>query len=85
LKLDPHDAHRRPPGGAKPGLTQPVSSTSAHGRTHHRLDESRQPETALSGRQQEQPHWLHHRAAALNLRRLITLGLDHTRTTWAIA
>jgi hypothetical protein len=30
-------------------------------------------------------HWLHHRAAALNLRRLITLGLTHTGTTWAIA
>ena len=30
-------------------------------------------------------HWLHHRAAALNLRRLITLGLNHTGTKWAIA
>jgi hypothetical protein len=30
-------------------------------------------------------HWLHHRAAALNLRRLITLGLHHTGTNWAIA
>jgi DDE family transposase len=30
-------------------------------------------------------HWLHHRAAALNLRRLITMGLNHTGTTWAIA
>jgi hypothetical protein len=30
-------------------------------------------------------HWLHHRAAALNLRRLITLGLDHTGSNWAIA
>jgi IS5 family transposase len=30
-------------------------------------------------------HWLHHRAAALNLRRLITIGLTHTGTTWAIA
>jgi IS5 family transposase len=30
-------------------------------------------------------HWLHHRAAALNLRRMITLGLQHTGTTWAIA
>jgi IS5 family transposase len=29
-------------------------------------------------------HWLHHRAAALNLRRLITLGLDHDGTTWAL-
>lgn len=29
--------------------------------------------------------WLHHRAAAINLRRLITLGLDRTGTTWAIA
>src|SRR5277367_1699869 len=30
-------------------------------------------------------HWLHHRAAALNLRRLITMGLNHTGTAWAIA
>jgi IS5 family transposase len=30
-------------------------------------------------------HWMHHRAAALNLRRLITLGLDHTGNNWAIA
>jgi hypothetical protein len=30
-------------------------------------------------------HWLHHRAAALNLRRLINLGLAHNGTTWALA
>jgi IS5 family transposase len=30
-------------------------------------------------------HWLHHRAAALNLRKLITMGLNHTGTNWAIA
>lgn len=30
-------------------------------------------------------HWLHHRAAAINLRRLITMGLGHTGTTWAMA
>ena len=30
-------------------------------------------------------HWLHHRAAALNLRRLINLGLAHTGTNWVIA
>ncbi|WP_460015579.1 transposase, partial [Mycobacterium avium] len=30
-------------------------------------------------------HWLHHRAAALNLRRLLTMGLTRTDTTWAIA
>ena len=30
-------------------------------------------------------HWLHHRAAAVNLRRLITLGLGRTGNTWAIA
>jgi Transposase DDE domain len=29
--------------------------------------------------------WLHHRVAAVNLRRLVTLGLHHTGTTWAIA
>lgn len=30
-------------------------------------------------------HWLHHRAAAVNLRRLTTMGLTHTSTGWAIA
>jgi IS5 family transposase len=30
-------------------------------------------------------HWLHHRAAAINLHRLITMGLGHTGTTWALA
>lgn len=30
-------------------------------------------------------HWLHHRTAALNLRRLITMGLTHTAGSWAIA
>lgn len=30
-------------------------------------------------------HWLHHRAAAVNLRRLITLGLTRTSAGWAIA
>lgn len=30
-------------------------------------------------------HWLHHRAAALNLRRLINLGLTRTGTNWVIA
>jgi Transposase DDE domain len=30
-------------------------------------------------------HWLHHRTAALNLRRLLAMGLTHTGTTWAIA
>jgi hypothetical protein len=30
-------------------------------------------------------HWLHHRTAAINLRRLVTLGLTHTGTYWAIA
>jgi len=30
-------------------------------------------------------HWLHHRAAALNLRRLINLGLGHDGTAWALS
>jgi hypothetical protein len=29
--------------------------------------------------------WLHHRTAALNLRRLITLGLTQQQGTWALA
>ena len=30
-------------------------------------------------------HWLHHRVAALNLRRLLALGLTRINGTWAIA
>jgi hypothetical protein len=30
-------------------------------------------------------YWLHHRAAALNLRRLITLGLAHDGTAWVLS
>jgi len=30
-------------------------------------------------------HWQHHRAAALNLRRLITLGLVYDGAAWALA
>jgi IS5 family transposase len=30
-------------------------------------------------------HWLHHRAAAINLRRLTTLGLIHNGTVWALS
>ncbi len=30
-------------------------------------------------------HWLHHRSAALNLRRMLTMGLTHTGATWALA
>lgn len=34
---------------------------------------------------QKNDHWLHHRSAALNLRRLIVMGLTHTGTAWALA
>ncbi len=30
-------------------------------------------------------HWLHHRAAAVDLRRLITFGLTHNGTAWALS
>jgi hypothetical protein len=30
-------------------------------------------------------HWLHHRVAGLNLRRLITLGLTRASGAWALA
>ena len=29
-------------------------------------------------------HWLHHRAAGLNLRRLLAIGLTRTTTGWAL-
>jgi hypothetical protein len=30
-------------------------------------------------------HWLHHRVAALNLRRLLALGLAFNNGTWQLA
>ncbi|WP_344390181.1 transposase, partial [Dietzia cercidiphylli] len=30
-------------------------------------------------------NWLHHRVAALNLRRLLSMGLTHQNGTWALA
>ncbi|MFH5821059.1 transposase [Georgenia sp. AZ-5] len=30
-------------------------------------------------------HWLHHRAAAINLKRLLTLGLQRTAGAWVMA
>ena len=29
-------------------------------------------------------HWLHHRVAGLNLRRLLAIGLTRTTTGWAL-
>ncbi len=29
--------------------------------------------------------WLHHRVAGLNLRRMLTLGLEHRNGVWALA
>ncbi|WP_184946610.1 transposase, partial [Planomonospora venezuelensis] len=33
---------------------------------------------------QANDHWLHHRVAALNLRRLVNLGLTHTDNIWVL-
>ena len=42
-------------------------------------------ESALPRRRPRTTHWLHHRAAALNLRRLLTLGLTNRNGAWALA
>jgi hypothetical protein len=43
-----------------------------------------QPPPALP-RRPNNDHWLHHRAAALNLRRLLALGLHRRDTAWALS
>ena len=79
---------RRAPAGSAPSgtkrLAQRLPPTPADGRTIDRLAHPRQPRVRYRGVAKNNA-WLHHRVAALNLRRLLTIGVTHTGTTWAIA
>jgi IS5 family transposase len=65
-------------------VAQRISATSADGRTHHRLAGRCNRKVRYRG-VAKNDHWLHLRAAALNLRRLIGLGLIHNGGAWALA
>jgi hypothetical protein len=86
LKIRPHDALQR---AARAAATDPA--WQAEYRQHRPMVE-RSIAWLVRGNRRlryrgvtKNNHWLHHRAAALNLRRLITLGLTRNGTTWALS
>jgi hypothetical protein len=86
LHVGPYDALQR---AARQAARDPDWRTEYH---HHRPMVERSIAWLTRGNRRlryrgttKNDHWLHHRVAALNLRRLITLGLNHTGATWAIA
>jgi Transposase DDE domain/Transposase domain (DUF772) len=87
LALHPHDAlHRAHRARAQDPQFQTVYR-------QHRPMVERSISWLVAGRNrrlrflgtQRNDLWLHHRVAALNLRRLLTLGLTHSGGTWAVA
>jgi hypothetical protein len=70
------------PGPRLPGCLPPAA---ADGRTLHRLAHPRQPTRSLPRHHQERRLAAHPRRSALNLRRLLALGLHHEADTWALA
>jgi IS5 family transposase len=86
LKIRPHDALQR---AARVAARDPV--WLAEYRQHRPMVERSIAWLTRGNRRvryrgvAKNDHWLHHRAAALNLRRLVTLGLDYDGSTWAIS
>jgi len=87
LKIRPHDALQR---AARQAARDP--NWMAEYRQHRPMVERSIAWLVRGGNRRvryrgvtKNDHWLHHRAAAINLRRLITLGLDHNGTTWALS
>jgi hypothetical protein len=86
----PASARRAAPRapGPRPGSRVPgrLPRAPAHGRTVDLLAGRRpQPAAAVRRDTPRNDLWLHHRAAALNLRRLLALGLTRTGGTWAVS
>ena len=86
LKITPHDARQR---AARQAARDP--DWLAEYRQHRPMIERSIAWLTRGNRRlryrgvTKNDDWLHHRAAALNLRRLINLGLHHTGTNWVIA
>ena len=85
LKVGPHDAHQRAARQAARDL-----QWLADYRQHRPMVERTIAWLTRGNRRlryrgtTNNDHWLHHRAAALNLRRLINLGLGYDGTAWAL-
>jgi transposase len=86
LKVRPHDARRR---AARQAARDP--GWLAEYRQHRPMIERTIGWLTRGNRRLryrgviKNDHWLHHRAAALNLRRLINLGLTYDGSAWALA
>jgi transposase len=86
LHTGPHDALNR---AARQAARDPDWRSEYH---HHRSMVERTIAWLTRGNRRlryrgttKNDHWLHHRVAAINLRRLINLGLAHNGTRWALA
>ncbi len=86
LKIRPHDAIQR---AARRAARQ--AAWQAEYRQHRPMVERSIAWLVHGGNRRvryrgvpKNDHWLHHRAAALNLRRLVTIGLVHDGTAWAL-
>ncbi len=85
LKIRPHDARQR---AARKTARDPA--WQAEYRQHRPMVERSIAWLTRGNRKlryrgvAKNDHWLHHRAAAINLRRLIVLGLNHNGTAWAL-
>ena len=86
LRIGPHDARQR---AARQAARDPQWLTEY--RQHRPMVERTIAWLARGNRRLryrgviKNDHWLHHRAAALNLRRLINLGLAYDGTAWALS
>jgi len=86
LKIRPHDARQR---AARKAAREP--GWQAEYRQHRPMVERTIAWITRGNRRvhyrgtTKNNHWLHHRIAALNLRRLIALGLTRETGTWALA
>jgi hypothetical protein len=86
LKIRPHDARQR---AARQAARDP--DWLAEYRQHRPMIERTIAWLTRGNRKlryrgtTKNDHWLHHRAAALNLRRLVNLGLCYDGTAWALS
>ena len=78
-------AARAPGPRPRSGVPGRLPPAPAHGRTVDLLAGRRPQPAAAVPRNRANDLWLHHRVAALNLRRLLALGLTRSGGTWAVA
>jgi hypothetical protein len=72
------------PTGRHCGVPSRLPAAPADGRAIDRVADPRQPQAPIRGVANNDV-WLHHRIAALNLRRILALGLTRRNGVWVLA